>query len=436
MIVTRALVASIGIAGLVLPLASTAQGSYPIISQEQAVTHGLHRAFFAQVQVDTSRHRLQELLLDGDFLLAQTDGATIHAINSETGATYWSRRVGEPLHPTLRPAINKFWVAVVNGSRLYVLDRKTGKLLWETMCESAPGAGPALSEERVYVPMIDGRVFAYYLEDKKPASTESTEEDSDLIEQNRGDVLVCQSFGRAMVQPIVTREEAGEECVAWATDRGYLFFGRINRIRADRFTFDYLLEAAGGLVAQPTYLPPDPDRKRPQGIIFGVSGGGFVYTLRERDGKALWRFSIGEPIVEPVVPVGDEVYVTTLLGGIYCIETNTAQLKWSAPGCSRFIAASNERVYAVDRWDRLWVLHRANGARLDQIDVAAYPIRLMNFQTDRIYLATARGLIQCLREQELTSPIQHQPKPAPAKPAAKQPPQAFGNEAEQDGLQP
>jgi hypothetical protein len=67
------------------------------------------------------------------------------------------------------------------------------------------------------------------------------------------------------------------------------------------------------------------------------------------------------------------------------------------------------------------------------------PIKMINFQTDRIYLASDTGLIQCLHEIELPQPLNHlraqtkaaeeaqdgdeqeavedaQPKPEPAKP--------------------
>ena len=41
--------------------------------------------------------------------------------------------------------------------------------------------------------------------------------------------LCCQSFGRILVQPLVTRDFVGGEYVVWSTDRGYLNFGRIER---------------------------------------------------------------------------------------------------------------------------------------------------------------------------------------------------------------
>lgn len=397
-----------------------AQSSAPIFTPAELAPQGLVRSFFTQVQIDPARYRLTELVLDGDLLLIQTDAGTIHAVDSETGVTRWTRRIGDPRHPTLRAAINKKWVAVINGSNLFILDRNDGRVLWSIRTEGAPGAGPALSSQRVYVPCLDGKVFAYRIdqileraaEDVTARAARVLEAGSPLAltqQSERVVPLVSHSFGAAIIQPILTHEERGEERVAWATDRGFLFLGVINRIRAQEFPFIYRVDAAGGIVAQPTYLRPDPAAGRKVGMLFVVSGRGFVYAVRERDGKALWRFSVGEPIYEPVAALGDDVFVTSVLGRLSCLSTTNGTEKWAVSGFKQFVAASRDRVYAVDVLDQLQILLRATGARVGSIGVSRLPIRLMNDQTDRIYLATPWGLVQGLREEGLTQPIYHQP---------------------------
>jgi hypothetical protein len=79
----------------------------------------------------------------------------------------------------------------------------------------------------------------------------------------------------------------------------------------------------------------------------------------------------------------------------------------------KFIAASKDRVYGEDRSGNVVVLHAQTGGRLDVIPAAGLPIKLMNLQTDRIYLAAETGLIQCFHEIELATPILHRPKPVP-----------------------
>ncbi|MCS7238687.1 MAG: PQQ-like beta-propeller repeat protein [Thermoguttaceae bacterium] len=419
---TRQLIVVAVSAGIVLGQGGLTHGQSPapIFAREQLAPHGLVRAFFTQVQIDPSRYRLTELVLDGDLLLIQTDAGTVHAVDSETGVTRWTRRIGDPRHPTLRAAVNKKWVAVINGSTLFILDRNDGRVLWSVRTEGAPGAGPALSSQRVYVPCLDGKVFAYRIdqivaraaEDVTVRAIRVLEAGSPLALKTtpqRVVPLVSHSFGAAIIQPILTHEEKGEERVAWGTDRGFLFLGVINRIRAEEFPFIYRVDAAGGIVAQPTYLRPDPALGRKVGILFVVSGRGFVYAVRERDGKSIWRFSVGEPIYEPVAALGDDVFVTSALGRLSCLSAANGTEKWVASGFKRFVAASRDRVYAVDLLDQLQILLRSTGARVGSVDVSPLPIRMMNDQTDRIYLATPWGLVQCLREESLADPIRHQP---------------------------
>ena len=71
---------------------------------------------------------------------------------------------------TSEAAANEEYVAVVNGSMLYVLDRVGGSVRWQRRLRGAPGAGPALSETQVFVPMIDGMVEAYSTRRRRPPS--------------------------------------------------------------------------------------------------------------------------------------------------------------------------------------------------------------------------------------------------------------------------
>ena len=135
-----------------------------IIPEAEAVRHGLTNAWFNQAQLASAQGRLEHVVLDGDLLIAVTNQAGIQAIDAETGRTLWTERVGTPGHPTLQPGANQNVIAVLNGSNLYVLNRLTGKLLWQTVVEGAPSGGVALSARCAYVPTVTGIVYAYMLE--------------------------------------------------------------------------------------------------------------------------------------------------------------------------------------------------------------------------------------------------------------------------------
>ncbi|HUT10423.1 MAG TPA: PQQ-binding-like beta-propeller repeat protein [Thermoguttaceae bacterium] len=402
---------------------SAALGS-AIIPEPEANRHGLTRPWFTQIQMDRSRARLRHVVLHEGILYAQTDRAMVHALDAETGKTLWARIIGRPDHPSMTPGLGRDLLAVVNGSRLYVVNRYNGDLLYEVQVGGAPGAGAAVSKKRAYVPMVDGMVMAYRLEpltdpsrelgtakkvltEKEKAETEEDRRENLRLSQEYIPPLSCRSFGKALVQPLVTSQAKGEEIVVWPTDRGFLNIAKIDLMREDVFAIKYRLETDAGIAARPTYLPPDPDKEAASGVIFGASRDGFVHAIEERGGQSLWRFSTGEPMVQPAVVVENRVYATTQRGGMFCLDAETGSEIWWAPHLRQFLAASKDRVYAADSLGRILVLRADTGARLDAIEAAASPIKMINSQTDRIYLASETGLVQCLHELELSEPIRH-----------------------------
>ena len=85
----------------------------------------------------------------------------------------------------------------------------------------------------------------------------------------------------------------------------------------------------------------------------------------------------------------------------------SGKLIWSSPEIMHFVAAGRQRVYAADKLGRLRVLDGRTGTVLDILATGGLPIKLCNDQTDRIYLATESGMVQCLHEVEETKPIEY-----------------------------
>ena len=135
----------------------------------------------------------------------------------------------------------------------------------------------------------------------------------------------------------------------------------------------------------------------------------------ERSGELLWKFAAGDPVIDSPVVIEDRVYATTELGGMFCLNAKTGKQIWWAPEVLHFVAAGKQRVYAADKLGRLRILDARNGATLDSLPTSTMPIKISNGQTDRIYLATEGGIIQCLREVEQVNPIVYNEsrKPSP-----------------------
>jgi outer membrane protein assembly factor BamB len=414
-----------------------------LIPEEAAARYGLARPWFARVEFDSTRAGLRSVVLYEGVLYVQTKSAIVHAIDAERGKTLWSKQIGDPQHPSMTPDAKGDMLALVNGSRLYVVNRFNGDLLYEKPCKYPPGAGAALSSKHAYVPSVAGLLGAYQVEtvddilkkkgDKPesdlalPVKTQSEAERrlNVHVKQKTRAPVFCQSFGKALVQPLVTRDDIGGEYVVWPTDRGYLNLGRINRDSENSLVVKYRLQTGATIVARPTYLPPDPKVLGDAGVIFAVSCDGYVYAVQEETGETLWRFATGEPIVESPAVIENAVYVTTQLGGMYSINTKTGQSRWFAENVMRFVAASKTRVYATDDTGHLLVLSAASGARLDTIPTGGISSILANPDTDRIYMVSRNGLIQCFHEAEQIEPLVHNAeRKAAAKAGLTPPPEA------------
>jgi outer membrane protein assembly factor BamB len=430
----------LGIAGCGAILATAGQlwagAADEIISEAAAQRCGLTRAWVTQAQVDAGRSRLQSLVLYDGMLFAQSSRATLEAIDAETGQRLWSKLIGQPSYPSLPPGASKDLVATINGSRFYVLNRYTGDILYQTNVDGVPGGGPALSTKRAYVPTANGMVYSYRLEpvtdaakelgkidpgaatmtdDQKKDAAKQAEEDRRenlRLHQEYVPPLACASDGRALVPPVVTTQTRDEEFVTWVTDKGHLHLGRVDRRSPDSLMIRFRVNAKGSFNSSPAYMPRD-GKVGSAGVIFAGSSEGEVFAISERDGEPRWKFSIGDPIGDSPILIGDRLFVTSELGGLFAINAKSGKQIWYSPDILHFLAAGRQRVYASDKLGRLRILDGGTGTMLDMLPTGGLPVKVSNGQTDRIYLATETGLVQCLHEVEETKPIVYSQVQAP-----------------------
>ena len=302
-------------------------------------------------------------------LYGTSQRGTIDAIDGETGKTRWSAIVGNSRYPTTAASANDNYVALLNGSTLYVLKATDGSLVWSRMMSSAPGAGPALTDEYAYVPMLTGAVESYFLEEPKRP------------------VAVFRSFGRTMVQPTVSVNS-----VAWPTDEGNLYVAL-----AHDAGLRFRLEAKDSIESAPAFLAPE--------RVFVTSLDGYIYSVQERRGNIVWRFTTGEPISHSPVALIDTVYAITDRGNMYAIGADDGQERWLTSGIKRYVAGNDSRLYVMDTRNNLTVLDRASGSRIGALLTNQIDVPFMNVVTDRVILATSTGMVQCLRQTDLHWPV-------------------------------
>ncbi len=349
-----------------------------LMSRELTQRLGLKRAWFAQVQLDRARNHVERAVISGDHLVVLTTAGLLQDLDALTGATHWVAPFGNPLYPSLGPAVSDKFVALVNGSTLYVLDLKDGRPTKVRRVGGAPGASPGLSNNYVFVPLTSGRMEGYPLEGKVRTP------------------WYYQSSGRAMVAPLVT-----PTTLVWSTDRGYLYGAG-----ADKPGTRFRLETGSPILASPSYR---------KSTVYVGTVAGEVFALDESTGARQWKYATGYPIVRAPAAIGDKVYVTSDRPSLTSIDAKNGMALWEAANITQFAAASKQRVYAVDQLGALVMLDAATGAVLGTMPNDENTRALVNDQTDRVYLVSADGMVQCFHEIGTDQVTYHNP-PEPTAP--------------------
>jgi outer membrane protein assembly factor BamB len=402
-----------------------------VFSQVTAERHGLTRAWYTQVAASGTRSHVTHVVLDDDLLLVQASDAMLYALNAETGRLVWSTEVGSPTLPTLRPGANgrmpsqpvaakkevkdnapkgaadenaapaadtkkkaapapvsieppappvdRQIVAVVNGSSLYLLDRRDGRPHmdvkhqqgWKIRLKSgAPVAGPLVTDDKVFVPTAAAQLEVYSI---------------DNIAEAQG---VLESSGAIEAPPCSSGSR-----IAWGTNRGSV---HITSLEAS--SVKNRVQVGGPVVAPLVARSPR---------IFAGSLDTLLYCVHDTSGAILWQFSAGSPIRHRPMLIEDSVYVLPEDGGIACLTVLDGKLQWSNPAGHQFLAVSPTRVYEIDQFHRLQVLDAKTGATVDTIALPESVKGVANSFTDRIYLSSAEGVLQGLHETELHKAVNH-----------------------------
>ncbi|MGY8767863.1 MAG: outer membrane protein assembly factor BamB family protein [Pirellulales bacterium] len=324
--------------------------------------------FVARIGGAEKAPEIVEHVIPDITLFVQTNSGMIHSFDGQTGRTIWSQTPGNVRYPSQKPAANQNYVAVVNGTSLYLLHRKNGELVWKRDLKGVPGAGPVFGEKSIYLPLLSGKVLIYDIED--PLTP----------------IGNFQSFGRVYNTPTATTKT-----VSWVTDRGFMYAGN---------SFDtklrYRVEATGEILASTTYLAPH--------YLYFTTVDGYVYCIYERDGSTEWRFSCGQSITSAPFPHKDAVYITLQNGGLYRLGAQDGVVDWFSSRIRKILSVTDERVYCTDAMRRLWVLDTKTGSPISSMDIQGIDFLYTNLETDRIILGKKTGTLQALRASDLKYP--------------------------------
>lgn len=300
----------------------------------------------------------------------------LQAFDAETGNLRWSAQVGAPAGAPMGIAANDAMVCAVVGLRVYCLEANQGRELWNRRCRGAPNAAPAMSHSHIFVPLLSGRVEAFNIAD-------------DGI---RTEFYV--SHGRVSAQPLVTGRT-----VSWPTDAGHYNVAYYDRIGSVK----YRIRANDAIVSTPARMGR---------VLFIAGMDGYVYAVDEVLGTIYWEYSTGSSISETPLAVGDAVYVTTDNEDLIKIDAKTGTIAAGWPKTvarvSRLLGAAQPFIFGEDSAGNL-ILIRAENGGIEYTIPMSRGSHVLNSQTDRLFLITEAGSIQCIRSVDRPHPVFHVP---------------------------
>lgn len=329
-------------------------------------------------------------------LYISSSGGVVQAADAETGRIRWTLPVGRSDYYTTELAANDEVVGLINGQDLYILHAADGTLVDKRrVVGGAPAAGPALLGTKLFVPTLSGQLHSYQFGPGEPRWPG--------IYRSKGTVRFAPTSVGSYVM--------------WPTDAGI-----ITAIDPSRFGARFRLQLGDPIAGPLVFAPPTQ--------VLTVTTSGYLYSFDVRTGGIMWRYSTGDATAEPASVVDDTVYVVSAHAGMRAVTTATGEEKWWAQGVKHFVAATKDRVCVTTGANVLTVLDAQNGKVLAAIPLHPKDRAFVNNQTDRIYIGTETGLMQCLHMLGAHWPTIHVTGAEVAAAAAAQ---AQGNVLQQSG---
>ena len=414
-----------------------------------AARAGLVREWIVQIPFDSSTSRLERVVVGDGLVVAQAGDGGVHAVQtaaaageSRPGSVLWSQRLGRPGGPALAAGIGPGLVTVAHDLELHALDRRTGHVSWHESLGTLPHAPAVPVGDWVYVGMGSGGMLRL---PARPRSTTAAPEPEPAPPARRGEPAQADAPAdadaparrRPAKKPAAKREVSVEsrqpialdsggpvewplqpfaEGVVWCTTAGRIVALEPSANGWNRFEEELPDAPAGPPVVRGTSLFAVTGADRNAATTEFVR----VDLVRKRNEKlaTIWRTPLpGRPIGGPLL-AGGLVVVALGPDGIAACTADTGAPAWRSHVVGTLVAATGRLVWCLDDMGGLTALDLATGLPRFSLCPGGFTMPVVNTATDRLVLASPRGLVVSL------APAVPEPPPAPppaqqAKPARK-----------------
>lgn len=324
------------------------------------------------------------------LIFLSTNRGMLYCLDDNTGKLNWAVKVGVQNSEVFPPAVVDQYIYATAGDSLMRIHRATGHILETRSLGTLATSGPAANKEFVYL-QLSGRRF------------------------------LCLTFNPDRVDyPFGKRDYV---LTLWPTNWGYIADGEMeNRpillenmvvFVSDRGTVYSSRPASRNLVYRYfTFAPMSAPISTLETMLYCASSDFTLHALKLETGATRWRYISGYPINHKPVPFLNSVYITPEGNGLHCLDNQNGKPQWTNPSVTRFINASQKKVYGLDKDGNMLVVARSTGETLFSVPIPGFNVVPENQYNDRSYLATKDGLILCMHETDNVKPFLH-PQRAP-----------------------
>lgn len=389
----------------------------------------------------SANERLLRISKAEDMIFAQTSLGRLHAYDAETGRSRWSVRLADVTPEARDVGVNSEIVFVTNMSKLYGLDRRTGRPMFDQTLASQASTGPLADEKHVMLGLQNGSMVSYSIHNDRDERYVMTTPDGRTILRPALRQFWVMGTGKSVsALPILT-----DRVAAFGSDTGKMMVV-LNQPGKPQPLFRMVtggpIRGALGSLGTRTVLVPSTD-----GSLYAVD----LYT-----GDLEWKFDTQAPLDQGTFIAQERIYLQNVNGMVYSLDLNdfhhivdadgndygtypverladaaaeavrldaeegfrnrqvVIKPVWqreTTPG--ELLALTPKRIYGRDKENSLFVMNRADGRMIRTslevlrsvgLDVREYTLDVVNKDNDRLYLGTPSGLVVCLRDAEQIEP--------------------------------
>jgi len=315
--------------------------------------------------------KLIEMSIDAGMLFAQTNFASFHAFDAETGRFLWTAHLGQKTTHAEPASVNSTSVYVTNGNSLFALDRRTGRQVWTRETTDIPSSATNADDDRVVVGLESGKLATF---DAKTGAEKWNIQTNDRI---------------------TSRPLLAGKVVAFGSEDRKLYQSKIDRPQLHwRFATGGPIDAPLGFHGVRTLIVPSTDKN--------------VYAVDLFNGESKWTFGTGAAVKQEPIVAGDDVFIVNVDGFLSAVDVKTGDPRWTISTLGgRILSVSQAKIYLESHDADLFVIDRQSGKVVYDpattfgragVNLRGYSLGPTNRLDDRLYFGTSGGLLLCLRE--------------------------------------